>query len=357
MVALVGSREGDDQVAIPIGARSVGIEAVRVNLQSAAAAGQGRHLRERSEGLSIDRGGDNGERFARAIRDVVYVSPVGDVEKTSDDLGGILIDRTVAVGNHEGIVHRGDGDREGRGGAMVPLISRRVVDCERSVPVSRLGEDVGSVAVEAEDALTRQGRVGIEREVRRAHRGRRDGQRLGGATDHVIDVGAVGIGQDRARGASRFVFDDRHATRLGGEVIVHRGDRERERRGRRAAVIVGHMVSDQRDGAVPVAGRREGIGTIAAHDQGAARQRDGTRRTNDVVDAIGTAVHFELGEAERLLGAVIAGGRIDIGVTGLGVGQDIAGDRFVGADAAFGNRSRVRSDDDGVVDLGDGDVD
>ena len=258
VVALVDRREGDDQVAVPIGARREGIETVRIDLKSADATSQVLRLSQCDDGLSVCGSRDDGERFARAIRDVVHVSSDGDVEKTSDDLGGVLIDRSVAVGNHEGIVHRGDGDRERRGGAMGAIgVGCREIDDERAVPMLGLGEDVGTVAVQAEDALTRQGRVGVEREVRRAHRGRRDGQRLGGAVEHVIDVGAVGVGQDGTRGAGRFVFDDGHATRLSGEVIVHSGHRERERRGRRATVIVGHMVSDHRDGAVPVAGRSE----------------------------------------------------------------------------------------------------
>ena len=66
-----------------------------------------------------------------------------------------------------------------------------------------------------------------------------------------------------------------------------------------------------------------------------------------------TAVHLELGEAERLLGAIVAGSRVEVGV----VGQDVARDHLVIVDAALGNRSRVRGDDHRVVDLGDGDVD
>ena len=308
----VGRRVGDGRDdAVPVGGRDEGV-GTRRGQREAADIGDG-------EG----RADDTGDAIDREGRDRQRAVDVGVVRQDVTRDRGHIFGRRGGIRNGDWrVVDRGDRQRERRGGGQATIGERVGDDGDGAVVVGDRREDIGAIGVDAEGALRgdRGGRAcGVDRDVTR-HEELRDGER------RLFDVGVVG--QDVASDIG--VFGARIGVNRADRGVVDRRDGQRER-GRGGQATVGRRVGDDRNDAVPVGSRDEGVGTRRGQRE-AADIGDGEGRADDTGDAIDR----EGRDRQRA---------VDVGV----VRQDVTRDRG----HIFGRRGGIRNGDWRVVDRGD----
>ena len=283
----------------------------------------------------------------RGNRQVVVIDVV-------NRLNGAVVDRLgaadeVACGRATFIEVQGDAIRGGtvvgpdrrEGGARRAVgIHGRVVDLGQAsfgdatevVRVRR--EDKGAVGTDQERAAGREGVGGADH---KRPRFTDDAVRLDGEVGTIFNVRIVRKQVTRQGGAlgrlERGFVDD-------GRDVIDRGDGDVQV-ARLGQGPIGDRVGDDRNGAVPVGERREGVGAVGVDDQGALVRDAGRSRARgrDIVDRH-VAVDGELGDGK--LGVRV----VDVAV----VRQDITA-----GDIVFIRRTRVVHGDRGVVDRIDGD--
>ena len=161
----------------------------------------------------------------------------------------------------------------------------------------------------------------------------------------AVDIGDVGQDVSGRRGTRRLIDgeqrDGRGSIAVGVRLVVHRGDGEGER-ARRVERAIRDDVGDDRDVAVPIGSRGEGVsasglGHRDGTDRGAAqRDRGGLGSAGERV--VGDATDGEAADAQRRT-------RIDVG---------IVRDEVAGRGRVLIGRQGIRHGDRGVVDGRDG---
>ena len=344
----VGARQqavGDDVADL----REAAVDRVKVVNQGHGdvTARRDRDIADQGDGDGLARIlGDPTDR-ERGNRQVVAVDVIDGLNGAAANQLGATDE--VTCGRAPFIEGQGDGirrrtvvgaDRREGGAGRAVRIDGRVVDLGQAcfgdatevVRVRR--EDKGAVGTDQERAAGREGVGGADH---KRPRFTDDAVRLDGEVGTIFDVRIVREQVTRQDGAlgrfERGFIDD------GRDVIV-RGDGDVQV-ARLGQGPIGDRVGDDRNGAVPVGERREGVGAVGVDDQGALVRDAGRSRARgrDIVDRH-VAVDGELGDGK--LGVRV----IDVAV----VRQDVAA-----GDIVFIRRTRVVHRDRGVVDRIDGD--